>query len=95
MDLPVLAVLQVVRDSAGKWDTRRIDLTLGLRGVPVDHGILGDMYELSERGLIEEVIDGRRGTGPKWRITPAGEAFLAEHEGKDDPVPPTTPGTPN
>lgn len=77
MSLPIEIVLAVVREGAGRWDTRRIDIELGLRGVVIDHGILRDMVLLSEQGLIERVASDRSGTGPYWRLTQEGERVLA------------------
>lgn len=77
MPLPLEMVLAVVLEGAGRWDTRRIDIELGIRGVAIDHGILRDMIMLSELGLIERVASDRIGTGPYWRLTPEGAQTLA------------------
>lgn len=68
--------LEVVRDSGGQWDTRRIDLELGKRGARIDTGIMADLRRLADRQLIEEDNSEPRGTGPRWRLTVVGAAWL-------------------
>jgi len=81
MDLPINLALAVIQEGAGEWDTRRIDLELGLRGVAIESGILGDLRALREQGLIERVPSEQSSTGPCWRITPTGEQLLAAADG--------------
>ena len=76
MSLDKRSVLEVIRDGSGQWDTRRIHIELGFRGVDVEPGFLGELDLLSEEGLIERVNVGRQGTGPHWGITKEGEQFL-------------------
>ena len=68
--------LEVIRDGAGRWDTRRIDLELGRRGARIEAGILADLRKLADRQLIEEDNSEPRGTGPRWRLTDIGAAWL-------------------
>jgi hypothetical protein len=79
MDLPIREMLEVVHAGVGFWDTRAIDLNLGLRGVAVKHGILPDLRELERMGLIRATEGGPKSTGPHWSLTEAGILWLAEH----------------
>ncbi|HET6482621.1 MAG TPA: hypothetical protein VFG35_21665 [Actinoplanes sp.] len=75
-NIPIRLALEVVRDGAGQWDTRRIDLELGKRGARIEAGILADLRKLADRQLIEEDNAEPRGTGPRWRLTSVGVAWL-------------------
>lgn len=74
--IPTRLALEVIRDGAGQWDTRRIDLELGKRGARIEAGILADLRKLADRQLIEEDNSEPRGTGPRWRLTDVGAAWL-------------------
>ncbi|WP_140394454.1 hypothetical protein [Streptomyces recifensis] len=75
-NIPTRAYLEVVRDGAGRWDTRSIDLELGRRGAHIDTGILVDLRHLADQHLIQEDDTEPRGTGPRWRLTDLGAAWL-------------------
>ncbi|MYV37364.1 hypothetical protein GT030_00365 [Streptomyces sp. SID1328] len=66
----------MVRDGAGRWDTRSIDLELGRRGAHIETGILIDLRHLADQHLIQEDDTEPRGTGPRWRLTDLGAAWL-------------------
>jgi hypothetical protein len=73
-------ILTVVRESDGRWDTRGVDFEYYRRSqdVPVP-SLLHVLRDLEARGLVVEVpIAG--GTGPGWRLTPAGAQCLHEAE---------------
>ena len=74
--IPTQLALEVIRDGVGQWDTRRIDLELGKRGARIEAGILADLRRLADRQLIEEDNSEPRGTGPRWRLTDVGSAWL-------------------
>jgi hypothetical protein len=74
--IPTRLALEVIRDGVGHWDTRRIDLELGKRGARIEAGILADLRKLADRQLIEEDNSEPHGTGPRWRLTAIGEAWL-------------------
>ena len=74
--IPTRSVLEVVRDGAGRWDTRLIDLELGRRGARIETGILADLRQLAAQDLIQEDDTEPRGTGPRWRLTDLGAAWL-------------------
>jgi hypothetical protein len=78
-ELPIHTVLEVVRDGAGAWDTRTIDMNLGFRGVKIDRGILAVLRELEELGLLHASQGDRRSTGPIWSITEKGVRWLQDH----------------
>lgn len=80
LDLPVELVLQIVRDGAGQWDTRRIDLELGWRGTPTKRSIFEELLSLHDAGLIKAIDFGQAETGPRWRLTALGMQYL------DDPA---------
>jgi hypothetical protein len=75
-DLPIRLVLEVIRDGDGRWDTRAVDLELGRRGALIETGILGDLRQLAAGGLIQEDNSEPHGTGPRWRLTASGIAWL-------------------
>lgn len=66
------AVLVVVHESDGRWDTRGLDFEYYRRSQqPVKPSILHLLRQLKSRGLVSEVaIEG--GTGPGWRLTADG-----------------------
>ncbi|MFC9093168.1 hypothetical protein [Streptomyces sp. NPDC057072] len=74
--IPTRSVLEVVRDGAGRWDTRSIDLELGRRGARIETGILADLRQLAAQDLIQEDDTEPRGTGPRWRLTDLGAAWF-------------------
>ena len=74
--IPTRLALEVVRDGAGQWDTRTIDLELGRRGAYIESGIMADLRKLADRQLIQEDDSQPRGTGPRWRLTDLGAAWL-------------------
>lgn len=78
MTVPLRLALEVVRDSAGRWDTRNIDYVIRVRGYDEDRPILGDLRDMERAGLIE-AVPVAQGTGPCWRLTEAGTAWLADH----------------
>ncbi len=68
-------LLEVVRESDGRWDTRNIDHVFHARSGAVEGSLLATLRDLERRSLIAEVhIEG--GTGPGWRITDVGEQEL-------------------
>jgi hypothetical protein len=75
-NIPTRLVLEVVRDGGGRWDTRTIDLELGRRGAHIGTGIHADLQHVAQSGLIEEDHSEPRGTGPRWRLTELGAAWL-------------------
>ncbi|GAA4444485.1 hypothetical protein GCM10023170_022030 [Phytohabitans houttuyneae] len=74
--IPTRLLLEVVRDGAGRWDTRTIDLELGRRGAHVDSGIMADLRQLADRHLVQEDNNPPQGTGPRWQLTALGAAWL-------------------
>lgn len=69
-------LLEVVKESRGEWDTRNIDYVFHSRAGSVEGSLLAELRELEAAGLVAEVpIEG--GTGPGWRLTPAGEGAIA------------------
>ena len=74
--IPTRSVLEVVRDGGGRWDTRSIDLELGRRGARIETGILVDLRQLADQGLVQEDDNEPRGTGPRWRLTELGATWL-------------------
>ncbi|MFK0288803.1 hypothetical protein ACIQVL_51305 [Streptomyces sp. NPDC090499] len=74
--IPTRSILEVVRDGAGRWDTRSIDLELGKRGAHIETGILADLRHLADQQLIREDDTEPRGTGPRWHLTELGAAWL-------------------
>ncbi|MEI2809246.1 MAG: hypothetical protein V9F00_03245 [Nocardioides sp.] len=78
MNIPIRTVLEVIRDGHEEWDTRQIDMMLGFRGATVEHGILAYLREIESSGLIEEVVGTPCATGPRWRVTEAGDRWLSE-----------------
>ncbi len=74
--IPTRLVWEVVCDGAGQWDTRAIDLELGRRGAQIESGILVDLRKVADRDLIEEDNASPQGTGPRWRLTDRGAAWL-------------------
>lgn len=74
--IPTRLALEVVRDGGGRWDTRTIDLELGRRGARIETGIIADLRQLADRNLIQEDNAEPRGTGPRWRLTELGAAWL-------------------
>jgi hypothetical protein len=74
--IPTRLVLEVVRDGGGRWDTRTIDLELGRRGAHVESGITADLRKAADQDLIQEDHSEPRGTGPRWRLTALGAAWL-------------------
>lgn len=74
--IPTRLALEVVRDGDGRWDTRTIDLELGRRGAHIESGILADLRRLAERDMIREDNAASHGTGPLWRLTDRGAAWL-------------------
>ncbi|MFD7288495.1 hypothetical protein [Streptomyces sp. NPDC059863] len=74
--IPTRSILEVVRDGAGRWDTRSIDLELGRRGARIETGILVDLRRLADQHLIQEDDTEPRGTGPRWHLTDLGAAWL-------------------
>ena len=86
LDDPHRLLLEVVRDSRGEADTRNIDYEFyrrageSRRSSELDGSLLATLRELETRGLVDEVpIPG--GTGPGWRLTPAGEQGLSDSPG--------------
>jgi len=80
--IPTRMALEVIRDGGGRWDTRTIDLELGRRGAQIDSGILADLRELAAQNLVKEDNSEPRGTGPRWRLTEVGVAWLESHSGE-------------
>ena len=74
--IPTRLALEVVRDGGGHWDTRTIDLELGRRGALIETGIVPDLRALADRNLIQDDDFEPRGTGPRWRLTDLGAAWL-------------------
>ena len=74
--IPIRLVLEIVRDGGGRWDARTIDLELGRRGAHIESGIMADLRKLADRHLIQEDNSEPRGTGPRWRLTDLGAAWL-------------------
>lgn len=68
--------LEVIRDGEGRWDTRMIDLELGRRGAHIEGGIIADLHHLADRHLIQEDDTEPHGTGPRWRLTDFGTAWI-------------------
>lgn len=70
------AVLAVVQESEGRWDTRGLDFEYYRRSQElISPSILHVLRSLEGRGLVDEVpISG--GTGPGWRLTPEGSAVI-------------------
>lgn len=77
-DIPIRLALEVIRDGDGCWDTRQIDLELGRRGAHIESGIIAYLRTLADRNLIQENASEPRGTGPRWRLTEAGAAWLVD-----------------
>jgi hypothetical protein len=73
-----LVVLTVVRDSAGRWDTRNLDYQYHGRSQELlEPNILHVLRDLESRGYVEEVaIHG--GTGPGRVPTAQGYAALTK-----------------
>lgn len=76
-NIPTRLALEVVRDGAGRWDTRTIDLELGRRGAQIETGITADLRRLADRDLIRADESEPKGTGPRWSLTDLGVAWLA------------------
>lgn len=74
--IPVRLALEVIRDGAGRWDTRTIDLELGRRGAHIESGIVADLRQIAAEGLIREWAGEDTGTGPRWSLTEQGTAWL-------------------
>jgi hypothetical protein len=74
--IPTRLVLEIIRDGGGRWDTRMVDLELGRRGAHIESGITADLRQLADRHLIQEDNSEPRGTGPRWRLTDLGAAWL-------------------
>ncbi|MCL7382129.1 hypothetical protein [Streptomyces sp. 35G-GA-8] len=74
--IPTRSILEVVRDGAGRWDTRSIDLELGRRGARIQTGILADLRRLADQHLIQEDDTEPQGTGPRWHLTDLGAVWL-------------------
>lgn len=79
--IPTYLLLEVIRDSAGQWDTRRIDLELGNRGAHIGSEILSDLRRIAQEGLMWEDDSEPRGTGPRWHLTDPGQGILMSPEG--------------
>jgi hypothetical protein len=75
-EIPTRLALEVIREGAGQWDTRTIDLELGRRGAIIETGILADLRKIADRHLIQEDNSEPRGTGPRWLLTDLGAAWL-------------------
>lgn len=90
-------VLEVVRDSAGLWDTRTIDLELSRRGAVIRRGILGDLRRFRDRGLVREDTGMPRRTGPRWHLTESGKDLLGHltSSANHDPVMSRLPARPD
>ena len=82
--IPTRLALEVVRDGGGRWDTRTIDLELGRRGAHIESGVIAYLRSLADRKLIQEDNDEPRGTGPRWRLTDLGAAWLEMPFGRTD-----------
>ncbi|MBD0841181.1 hypothetical protein [Streptomyces sp. TRM68416] len=82
--IPTRLALQVIRDGDGLWDTRTIDLELGRRGACIEGSVLPDLRQLAERLLIQEDSSEPHGTGPRWRLTALGAAWLESNAGDSD-----------
>jgi hypothetical protein len=72
--------VKVIRDGQGAWDPPTIDRALGFRGVQIDQGILAGLKELERMGFVAKAEATAHATRPRWRLTEAGAAWLAEHE---------------
>jgi hypothetical protein len=68
-------LLDVVKESGGEWDTRNIDYVFNSRAGSLEGSLLVELRRLGTAGLVVEVpVEG--GTGPGWRLTPAGEVAI-------------------
>lgn len=69
-------VLEVVAASDGRLDTRQLDFEYYARSqVLLEPNILHVLRDLERQGLVDSLsIQG--GTGPGWRLTPAGRRAL-------------------
>jgi Fe2+ or Zn2+ uptake regulation protein len=61
------ALLNVVRESDGQWDTRNIDHVFHQRGGHLTLTVLAALRELEALGLVAPVAIPN-GTGPAWRV---------------------------
>lgn len=70
--IPARLVLEVVRDGAGHWDTRTIDLELERLDAYIESAVLPGLRKLASPNLIEE----DKGTSSRWRLTDRGASWL-------------------
>ena len=72
-----LQLLRVVHDG-GERDARSIDITMSSRHGPSHATVRCELLELAGAGLVE--VEGDRGVGGTWTLTPLGRDILASSQ---------------